>query len=773
MKHMTPVEKLEYVEREAIRKKLSSPRLRCVVSFVLAFTLLISGSMAYFSDRAHVVEQATAGTVQVTLDDSGVNLLNAEGLDILNPGDVRDFNLTVVNEGNKSVDAKMVITLTSSVPMSDNNGDNISYSLRSFPTVPTDDAAFNWQVYANEYELYWANDIVYVDGAGHYPKDGALPLSGAVRAMNSSKTQIVYTLPIGVLSGNESHGEYEAEYCIPSMMNQLGTELRDLINDRTYEVYWDVVTNKTEFGYNADDYILEIGMYDELEDYLLIAKTWPILNGNEDEYVEIDYIEIDLIYHSCIPTGLVVPSSLKGVTVRHKDIDGETVLVDRYSLEEFKNTYGTNIITYDDVSEINALCENKYYTNIEYQQLTDAEKAECILVSSSQTYDMVLLFDAQSGNEFQNSNVSIEVEVFAKQHRNTNDDAWVLTDSKLNAIIQDSIFTVNYDDLHRVKITGLKDGVDWDSLTEITIPEGVEVIPYGFFYNCTNIEKVNLPNTITAIEGYAFLNCTSLAEINLPEGLETIDYCAFSGCTNLKSITIPGSVTYMGETVFEDSGLESVVVSEGITELGYGVFQNATNLSSVELPSTLKKIGNECFTDCSSLTSIEIPYGVTYIDCAFVRTGLTSIIIPNSVTYLSGYTFYGCADLTTVTLSNQLTKLESGLFQECTSLTSVTIDGYAPNVIDGNITKIDSVVFENTKITEIVIGNSVTYIENNAFRYCDNLTTITIGDNVHYIGYTAFRCSSTVVTTVYTNNQEAIDFNWSRYYRQVTILPIS
>ena len=84
----------------------------------------------------------------------------------------------------------------------------------------------------------------------------------------------------------------------------------------------------------------------------------------------------------------------------------------------------------------------------------------------------------------------------------------------------------------------------------------------------------------------------------------------------------------------------------------------------VTIPSTLNNydvlcIGRESFYDCTSLTNITIPNGVTSIGgWAFSGcTSLTSITIPNSVTGIGDYAFYSCTSLTNITIPNSVTNI--------------------------------------------------------------------------------------------------------------------
>lgn len=80
---------------------------------------------------------------------------------------------------------------------------------------------------------------------------------------------------------------------------------------------------------------------------------------------------------------------------------------------------------------------------------------------------------------------------------------------------------------------------------------------------------------------------------------------------------------------------KAIVVGEGVESIGnYGLAANY-KATSVTLPSTLKQINNFAFQGCKSLTSIEIPDGVTFIgDGAFSEVPLESIQLPEGLTYI-------------------------------------------------------------------------------------------------------------------------------------------
>ena len=157
-------------------KKSNLTRALCVV---LAVILVVGCSFAYFTDYATEQATGTAGTVALSMD-SNINLLDADGQDIINPGDQRDAGFTVTNEGNKSIDVRTTIVLTTQ--------SNIGYDLLFSGEANTQ----------SEYDLYLRNDVELVEGKGYVPKDGAQPL----QVKSIDQDVITYILPEYSLNGN-------------------------------------------------------------------------------------------------------------------------------------------------------------------------------------------------------------------------------------------------------------------------------------------------------------------------------------------------------------------------------------------------------------------------------------------------------------------------------------------------------------------------------------------------------------------------------------------
>ena len=197
------------------------------------------------------------------------------------------------------------------------------------------------------------------------------------------------------------------------------------------------------------------------------------------------------------------------------------------------------------------------------------------------------------------------------------------------------------------------------------------------------------------------------------------------------SVVIPPSVTYDGTTY-------------SVTSIGNSAFNECSALTSVTIPNSITSIANS-FQFCTSLTSITIPNSVTSIGAFAFNycTKLTSVTIGNGVTSIEQGAFQGCLSLTSITIPNSVTSIEEYAFHGCSALTSINVDSNNPNYssVDGvlfNKDKTTLVAYPGGKQGAYTIPNSVTSIEEYAFRVCSSITSVTIPNSVTSIGYEAF-----------------------------------
>ena len=342
------------------------------------------------------------------------------------------------------------------------------------------------------------------------------------------------------------------------------------------------------------------------------------------------------------------------------------------------------------------------------------------------------------------------------------------------------------------------------NLKNIILPDGVKSLGFYTFGGCSNLRSIVIPKGVVTLGDSVFSECINLTDIVIPDSVTDIGNYAFIGCKSLKSITIPSSVTRIRNGVFSDcsnvsiavdknnaffSCIDGVLYDKDITRILFvpdsvtdicipstvtdisGAFSGNKGIKSVtiESGSRLTGIGDRTFFDCSNLTFVTIPKGITYIGYeAFSGcTSLTSIDIPEGVTRIAYHSFYDCSNLTSIVIPDGITTIESDVFSGCTGLKSVFIPESVTSIDDRafcdcnslisidipeSVTYIGYAAFSGcSSLASVVIPDGVTSISSHTFMYCNGITSIMIPDSVTSIGDNAFAsCGSLYV--VYNNS---------------------
>lgn len=235
----------------------------------------------------------------------------------------------------------------------------------------------------------------------------------------------------------------------------------------------------------------------------------------------------------------------------------------------------------------------------------------------------------------------------------------------------------------------------------------------------------------------------------------------FRDCTNLQRIELP-------------EGLPTLTASPNYGTFGF--FRGCSSLEYVKLPSTLKEIGPYCFYQCSSLSSIELPYGLTKIETsAFQGTNLSEIEIPETVTQINGSVFAGTR-LTSLHIPASVKTMYSTLVSGC-PITSVTLDQSPGEDLTwntgstygfGGITNNSHPV----SITELDFPSRLAKLGQHFFRGCTQLTKLIFRSTTPpTIENSDFGFANT--PTIYVPDSVVSTYQATAPYSSYTIHPIS
>ena len=153
------------------------------------------------------------------------------------------------------------------------------------------------------------------------------------------------------------------------------------------------------------------------------------------------------------------------------------------------------------------------------------------------------------------------------------------------------------------------DGKETEGILATLNLAGATIVSGGEYYYKEYFEYKTSDNEIGE---NMFINC-NLSSIVMPDNITVIGTGAFKGCVNLVSVSIPEKVTNIKSSAFEGcSQLESVVFPQNIAELGGQSFKGCKALKTFTFPK-VTSLADEILSGCDALVSVTIPETVTAV----------------------------------------------------------------------------------------------------------------------------------------------------------------
>jgi len=340
------------------------------------------------------------------------------------------------------------------------------------------------------------------------------------------------------------------------------------------------------------------------------------------------------------------------------------------------------------------------------------------------------------------------------------DEAAAVTSLKVGSyqVFQNNVDIISFDELSFFTgLTSIENNAfsGCTNLTSIVIPNSVKSIGEEIVYGCTNLASLDIPNSVTTIGAYAFWN-SGLTELSIPNSVTSIGRFALAGCASLNSCTISNSVTSIPQSMFQGcSSLSTIIIPNSVTRIEEQAFKGCSTLSSITIGTAVTNInGYYTFDGCNSL-SVNILDLTAWFSISF-ETSASNPLAKAHHLYLNGN------EITNLVIPNSVTNINDFAFYDCDGLMSVTI----PN----SVTSIGEKSFNSCSgLTSVSIPNSVTTIGNYAFSGCSYLTSVTLGNSITNIGEHSFdNCSR--LTSLFVNIEDPLDvYLWLSQRNKVTL----
>ncbi len=366
------------------------------------------------------------------------------------------------------------------------------------------------------------------------------------------------------------------------------------------------------------------------------------------------------------------------------------------------------------------------------------------------------------------------------------------------------------------------------SFKRVTVPDGNKellVIGIGAFQDCNALEEITLPFIGASFEdmditwfGYIFgaggyeANGTyipkSIKNVNITEGLQRIGNRAFSNIGAPIFLDLPDSISVIaigsigdniicelknpieltldrsnnGSNVIVGNGvygtlniigeftefnyslnsatsLNAIILPEGIVRIFDGAFFGCGSLSYIELPSTLEYIESNAFGSCFNLTeiynksNIKLTIGEQYENGGIAYKAHLITDKDGNKNYIDGVTsieYLSTPDGFKFRVENGEYTLIGYAGQEYTVTLPDNVLGnkYSINRLNGighviipeGITELSDSAFKISAIEEVTLPHSIERIGEDAFAYCAHLKTVNFADggSLKNIGAGAF-----------------------------------
>ena len=140
-------------------------------------------------------------------------------------------------------------------------------------------------------------------------------------------------------------------------------------------------------------------------------------------------------------------------------------------------------------------------------------------------------------------------------------------------------------------------------VTKVKIPSSVTSIGDDCFRK-SGIRSITIPDTVTTVGKRAFYDCFDLYAVRIGSGVSNLPSYCFANCSVLQNVEIPDTVTAMADGVFYHTGLTFLRLPQTVRTIGMHAFENSEDLTEVVCSDELTGVGDSAFLNCTSFTTL-------------------------------------------------------------------------------------------------------------------------------------------------------------------------
>ena len=335
--------------------------------------------------------------------------------------------------------------------------------------------------------------------------------------------------------------------------------------------------------------------------------------------------------------------------------------------------------------------------------------------------------------------------------------------------------------------SAVQNSAAWKNVANLTVSDGIREITDDALFNCPNLKKLVLPETLKRIGALAFYG-NQIAELEIPAGVRQIGDGAFSFSDKqaIKKVSFPNPRLILGKGVlgfkkssgprafnpkywkdyFSDKSnakisavtvtcyagstadaLYAVNVKKNYLKadadtvrtapadrvLKAGLFDPEELIFELIIPEGVEEIADKALSGLTMLNKVTLPDTLKVIGAhAFDGCrGLSELKLPKGVTQIGEACFAGCVGLKKINLPEGITEIPDYAFSGCASLSKAELP-------KGSLLKIGAYAFSNCPmLTDVKLNKGLEAIGEYAFEK-SGLKKASIPDSVASLGQSAF-----------------------------------